>query len=156
MLLHEEVLDELDGPQLITIEDQGGKRFLGILIDTDDNGTLWLLGRLPEHSWRALVEGRASLRAVVLAPGSLIVGRDWNNDAVAAWVAPLPTKEHEDGGLGEAFLPEKGALLPTATRERLVRALRPTPEPPALDDRIVEEGSKDFVRVPTTEHERAA
>jgi hypothetical protein len=152
----EDVVDEFDGPQLVTIRERSGKRFLGVLIDTDDDGSLWLLGRLNEHNWRALIEGRATLRGIVHAPGSIIVARDWSNHITAAWVAPLPTKESEDGGLGEKFLPEKGALLPKAIRDRLVELLEPPIETPPFDDRSVEEGSTNFVRAPVPEQERAA
>lgn len=133
----EEVIVEFDGPEIVLLRDGEGIRHLAVAVERDEGHVLWLQAPISEHKWRALVEGRASVRGAMSDRHAL---RDHEEQVQDVRQASI-------GQLDDTLLPARNALLPTVIRKALATALPElAPEPVYPVDVDAQEGSSQFAR----------
>jgi hypothetical protein len=109
----ETVLVEYDEPEVVVLRDATGALFLGVAADEDAHVVRWVHASLPKLEYRALIAGALSLR------DSLLKEEVWVLDELRLTGNVDRVWRLNSSQLPDAALPEPGALIPDATRERL-------------------------------------
>jgi hypothetical protein len=136
----QEVIVEFDGPEIVLLLDDEGSRHLAVAMERNEREVLWLQAPISERKWRALVEGRASVRGAMSDQHALLVLRDHEELVQDVRRASI-------GQLDDSLLPAQNALLPTVIRKALTLGLpKLAPEPVYPVDVNAEEGSSVFAR----------
>lgn len=136
----EEVIVEFDGPEIVLLRDGEGTRHLAVAVERDEGNVLWLQAPISERKWRALVEGRASVRGAMSDRHALLVLRDHKEQV-------QDVRRPSIGQLDDTLLPARNALLPTVIRKAFAMALPElAPEPVYPVDVDADEGSSLFAR----------
>lgn len=137
----EHVLAEYDSPEVMSLLDPQGNRYVAVASDENLDRVRWLQAGITEPEWNALVTGRLTLLAVFLKPTVQVVDRTHEGEIVEGWTVSFDDLDRSRD------LPDADAFLPRATLERF-RYLVESENPPfgPIVDLPVAVGASAFPR----------
>lgn len=99
--------------------------YLGLAADDEEGFVRWVLAPITNTELKALIDGAETLRDALLKPQVYIVDMDHEWKTLRAW-------SYDGNQLGDEHLPERGALLPTLTRQELAETSHALPDEPEI------------------------
>ncbi|MGH6712820.1 MAG: hypothetical protein ACREEK_28165 [Bradyrhizobium sp.] len=100
------VLEEYEGPRLI-VHERGGRDYLGLVVDHDDNKVRWIFTPVSPVELRGLMHHGETLRSAILKDRVFVVDYDAESQSTAE------VSEIDGDNIPESALPAVSALMPS-------------------------------------------